>query len=188
MKTRDLSVKQPIFILIVTLALVLLGSISFLRMPVDLFPNASFPIVAVTAVYPGASPEELEEQVASVLEEALSTLSGVDTIISRSSEGVRIILAEFFLKTPDERADQDVREQVNLVWNQLSEDTQDLVVQRFDPASFPILIFAIADHSDQMMPAEIRTFAEDVIQPLRERIGAISSDSIADNTNLSFEP
>ncbi len=188
MKIWDLSIKQPIFILMVTLALVLLGAISFFRMPVDLYPDVSFPIVAVTTVYPGASPEEVEEQVTSVLEEALSTLSGVDTIISRSSEGVSVILVEFFLKTPDERAGQDVREQVNLVRNQLSEDTQDPVVQRFDPASFPILIFAIADHSDQMTPAEIRTFAEDVIQPLLARIGAISSDSIADNTNLSFEP
>ena len=63
MKVWDLSIRQPVFMTMILLAFVVLGIVSFTRMPVDLFPDVEFPIVSVTTVYPGAGPDEVESQV-----------------------------------------------------------------------------------------------------------------------------
>ncbi len=175
MKIWNLSIRQPVFITMVLLALVVLGTVSLTRMPVDLFPDVSFPIVSVITVYPGASPQEVEDQVTSVLEDALSSLPGVKKVTSRSSEGLSSVLVEFTLETPDEKAAQDVREQVDLVRNQLPDDAMDPIVQRFDPSAMPILTFSVADRSGRYSPAQLRKLVEDIVERPLERTPGVAA-------------
>lgn len=174
MKIWDISVRQPVFITMLVLALTVLGIISYFRIPVDLLPDVSFPVVTVTTRYPGASPEQVEEQVTSVLEEALGSLPGVDEISSTSAEGFSNVLIQFTLETDDEQAAQDVRERVSTLSNQLPRDVDDPVVRQFDFSELPIFTFAVADRSGQYSPAALRTFVEDQIQQPLERLRGVA--------------
>ena len=109
MKIWNIAIKYPVFMTMILAAGVVLGSIAYFTMPVDLFPDVEFPVVVVTTVYPGASPEEVENQVTSVMEEELSSIAGLDEISSFSSESVSTVVMLFKLETPAIQASQDVR-------------------------------------------------------------------------------
>jgi HAE1 family hydrophobic/amphiphilic exporter-1 len=81
------SIRRPVTVLMGTLIAVLLGVISFLKLPIDLMPEIVYPTISVRAEYPGVAPEEMENLVARPLEEALSSAPGVKEITSSSSEG-----------------------------------------------------------------------------------------------------
>jgi multidrug efflux pump subunit AcrB len=85
MKIWDVSIRQPVFMTMVLAAGVIMGIFSYFRMPVDVFPNVEFPIVVVITVYPGAGPEEVEDQVTKKLEAELSTIGGAPLSYSSTS-------------------------------------------------------------------------------------------------------
>lgn len=174
MKIWDISVRQPVFITMVVLAIVVLGIVSYLRIPVDLLPDVSFPVVSVSTSYPGASPDEVEDQVTSLLEESLGSLPGVDSITSTSSEGFSQIQIQFTLETDDEQAAQDVRERVSTLTNQLPRDANDPVVRQFDFSALPIMSFSVADTTGQYTPAQLRNLVEDEVQQPLERVRGVA--------------
>ncbi|MCB0161138.1 MAG: efflux RND transporter permease subunit, partial [Caldilineaceae bacterium] len=149
MKLWDISIRQPVFMTMILIAGVVLGTISYFTMPVDLFPDVDFPVVVVTTVYPGASPEEVESQVTSKLEEDLSAVSGLDEINSISAESVSTVILVFNLDASAVQAAQDVREQVDLLRNSLPADAEDPVVRRFNPTQAPIMLLAVADRTGE---------------------------------------
>ncbi len=105
----NISIKRPVFITMVILALVVLGGLSYARMGVDLLPDISVPVVAVQTVYPGASPDEVETSVSVPIEESLGSLSGVDTVSSTSSEGLSLVIVQYNLEYSAAKAVEDVR-------------------------------------------------------------------------------
>ena len=160
MKLWDISIRNPVFTTMMMVALVVLGYVSYSRMAVDLFPDISFPIVAITTVYPGAGPEQTESQVTDIIEEEMSSLTGLDVIGSESGEGFSVVIMQFTMETDADKASQDVRERLNAISNSLPGDALTPIVQRFDPDSEPIMIFALADIENQYTPAELRQLAE----------------------------
>jgi HAE1 family hydrophobic/amphiphilic exporter-1 len=178
MKLWDVSIRNPVFTTMLMLALVVLGAVSYLRMPVNLFPDVSFPIVAITTVYPGAGPEQVESQVTKLIEEEMSSISGLDSVSSESGEGFSVVILQFTMETDNDKASQDVRERLNQISNRLPGDAFTPIVQRFDPASQPILIFALADTAGRYSPAELRTLAEDSVKQPLQRIPDVASVEI----------
>jgi HAE1 family hydrophobic/amphiphilic exporter-1 len=175
----DTSIRQPVLVTMVMLALIVMGLIAYSNLPVDLFPDISIPTVAVTTIYPGASPQEVESQVTDPLEEALRSINGVDRIRSTSSESVSQILVEFKLEFPTNEAAEGVRERVAAVRASLPEDVREPTIQRFDPAMLPILSFAVADRTGQLSPLDLRTLAEDVIRPRIERSEGVAAVAVS---------
>ena len=88
MRPWDVSIRNPVFITMVMLALVVVGVMAYISMPLDFFPDVALPTMAVVTVYPGAGPGEVETQVTKPIEDAMVTASGVDTVHARSSEGL----------------------------------------------------------------------------------------------------
>ncbi|MFH1484803.1 MAG: efflux RND transporter permease subunit [Chloroflexota bacterium] len=174
----DLSIKRPVFITMVICAIVVIGGISYARMPLDLMPDISFPVVAVTTAYPGAGPEEVENLITKPLEEAVSPINGVDKINSTSVEGLSTIIIEFKLETPVTRAADDVREKVSLAKARLPKDAVDPVVMRFDPGAIPILTLGVADRRGILSPAELRELVDDTLKPRMERISGVAQVSV----------
>src|ERR1700742_785038 len=113
MNLSELSIKRPVFITCLLLMIVVLGIFSFGKLPVDLFPDVTFPVVTVTTPYPGAGPKEVETLVSKPLEEEIGTISGLKTISSKNHEGVSIVVAEFTLDTDVKYAEQQVRDRVS---------------------------------------------------------------------------
>jgi HAE1 family hydrophobic/amphiphilic exporter-1 len=118
----DTSIKQPVFITMLMLLVIVVGGLSYSRLPVDLFPEISPPFVFVSVTYPGAGPESVADQVAEPLEDELSTLNGVVSITSNSSEGFASVIIEFEQEMDAVQALQDVRDRVELIRPQLPQD------------------------------------------------------------------
>lgn len=179
MKIWNLAIKQPIFMTMILTAGMVMGILSYTRMPVNLFPDVEFPVVVVTTVYPGASPEELEREVTAKMEDALSASSGLESIQSTSSEGFSLIVLQYNLDLSVDKASQDVRDKVNAIRNDLPTGVQDPVIQTFNPTDQPILGFSIADKSGQLSPAELRRLVEEEVQKPLERVPNVSAIDVS---------
>jgi HAE1 family hydrophobic/amphiphilic exporter-1 len=175
MKIWNLAIRQPVFMSMILTAGVVLGVFSYFRMPVSLFPDVEFPVVIVNTIYPGASADEIEEQVTSLLEDELSTLSGIDTVESTSSEGVSTIVLQFDLEVALDKASQDVRERVGNLTNQLPSGILAPVIQTFDPNALPIISLGVADRTGELSPLALRALVEDKVQAPLETVPGVSA-------------
>lgn len=175
----DTSIKQPVFITMVVAAIIVLGAISYTRLPVDLYPDISVPVVVVRTLYPGAGPEDMESLVSKPIEEALGSLNGVDTVRSTSSESLSLVVVGFRMEYPARRAADDVRERLASIRDSLPRDIREPVVLRFDPAMLPILTFGIAARDASRGPEELRRLAEDTIKPRLERLEGVAGVEVS---------
>ncbi|MCB0200825.1 MAG: efflux RND transporter permease subunit, partial [Anaerolineae bacterium] len=144
MKIWDVSIRNPVFITMVMLALVVVGVIAYTNMPLDFFPDVAFPTMAVVTVYPGAGPTEVQDQLTRPIEEALVTAPGVEEVQSRSSENYSAVIVSFNLDKDINQAIQDVREKIANVRSELPDDILEPQVVAYDPSSLPILDISVA--------------------------------------------
>src|SRR5690606_25375853 len=138
-----LSVRQPVFIASIVILLLTLGIISLKKLPVDLFPDVNFPTIIVQTIYSGAGPAEVETEVTEILEDEVSTISGVQKVSSRNLEGVSIVIVEFDLKTNLDYAEQQVRAKISNSLNLLPRDVEVPIIRKVSPSDSPILGIAI---------------------------------------------
>ena len=89
------SIKNPVFAVMVMLGLIVLGVIGFKKMAVDKFPDVELPVIVVQTTYPGAAPTSVENEVSRPIEESLNTVSGIKTMTSRSYQNISVIVAQF---------------------------------------------------------------------------------------------
>ncbi len=128
------SIKNPIPPILVFVALLAMGVVSFSRMPVTADPDIDFPMAMVFISQPGASPVELENQVAQKVEAALRNIPGVEEINSGVSEGSARVMVQFALGTPIDRGVNDVRDAVSNIRGDLPDGIQEPQVMRFNLA------------------------------------------------------
>lgn len=167
MNLANLSIKRPIFITCLVGLMIILGYFSMKKMPVDQFPDVTFPIVSVEVLYPGASPVDMERQVSKIVEDELSSLPGLDTLTSNNYDSAAIIIIQFRLGIDIKEAEQQVRNRVQNVRNKLPDDVQEPVIRRFDPADLPILTLAI---NSQLNAGDLYDVANETVKPMFERI------------------
>jgi HAE1 family hydrophobic/amphiphilic exporter-1 len=139
MKLAEICVKYPVFTVMLIAFLVTLGVFSYRGLAVDLFPKADPATVNVEVQLPGATPEEVITGVVLPLEDAISSVSGIDEITVYSTEGFAEITCTFVLERDIEGAAQDIREKVAAAINRLPRDTLPPVITKQDPQSDPIM-------------------------------------------------
>jgi HAE1 family hydrophobic/amphiphilic exporter-1 len=110
-----ISIGNPVLATMMMLAFVVLGLFSYQRLRVDQFPDVTFPVVVVQTEYPGAAPETVESDVTRKVEEAVNTINGINSLTSRSYEGLSVVIIEFKLTIDPAQAAQDVREKVAII-------------------------------------------------------------------------
>jgi HAE1 family hydrophobic/amphiphilic exporter-1 len=137
------SLKNPVFATMVMMAIVVLGLFSYQRLKVDQFPNIDFPVVVVTADYPGAAPEIVESEVTKKLEEGVNSIAGINALTSRSYEGTSVVIIEFQLHIDGRKAAEDVREKVAAIRPLFRTEVKEPRVLRFDPASKAVWSVAV---------------------------------------------
>lgn len=162
MNLAKLSINRPVFITCVLLLILVLGVTSFKKLPVDLFPDVTFPVVTVTTPYPGAGPKEVELLISKPLEEELGTINGVKNIRSTNREGISIVVCEFTLETDIKFAEQQVRDKVSGVRPKLPEDVKESTIRRIDPSDQPIITLTLNANLD---PAKHYDLANEVVKP-----------------------
>ncbi|MGE5399174.1 MAG: efflux RND transporter permease subunit [Ignavibacteriales bacterium] len=172
MKLADVSIKRPVFATMMIFALVVLGLFALTRLNVDLYPDVDIPVVVITTVLPGAGPEQIETDVSKPIEDAVNPVAGVDHIQSTSQEGVSIIVVQFKLEVDGKSAAQEVREKIAAIRGNLPTDIEEPVIQRYDPASQPILTLTVAG---QRSEKELTTYTKDIIKKRLENVPGVGS-------------
>ncbi|MCM2253678.1 MAG: efflux RND transporter permease subunit, partial [Ramlibacter sp.] len=189
------SLKNPVFATMVMLAIVVLGLFSYQRLKVDQFPNIDFPVVVVTAEYPGASPEIVESEVTKKIEEGVNSIAGINALTSRSHEGQAVVIIEFQLHIDGRKAAEDVREKVAFIRPGFRTEVKEPRVLRFDPASRSIWSVAVlpdASRGKEMSPVELTNWADQVLKKRLENVRGVGSITLVGGTrreiNVYLDP
>ena len=167
MNLPSLSIRRPITILCVVILTLILGLFSLMKMPVDLFPDVTFPVLAIQVAYPGASPLDLEKQVSKPIEDELGSLSGLKTLTSNNLDGVAVLILEFNLGTDIKEMEQEVRNRIGNIRRDLPSDIYEPVVRRFDPADQPIVTLAM---TTKLEDGPAYDLANETVKPIFERL------------------
>jgi multidrug efflux pump subunit AcrB len=144
MNVSTWSIRNPIPSVLLFIMLTLLGLMSFNWMKIQNFPDIDLPTVIVTASLPGASPTQLETEVARKIENSVATVQGVKHIYTTVQDGVASITVEFRLEKPTQQAVDDVRDAVSRVRSDLPGDLRDPVISKMELAGTPILTYTVA--------------------------------------------
>ncbi len=184
MKLSELSIKRPVFAAVMSVALILLGVISFLRLPVREYPDIDPPIVSVVTFYRGASPNVVETEITDVLEEQFATIEGVKTITSSSQEQGSAITIEFELSRDVDVAANDVRDRVSRVRGQLPREAEDPVVEKVDVNAQPIMWLAFG--SETYSTLELSDVADRVLKERLQRLPGVGSVFIGGERRYSM--
>ncbi|UCF69567.1 MAG: efflux RND transporter permease subunit, partial [Acidobacteriota bacterium] len=161
----------------VFLACVVFGYFSFGRLPVTLMPELSYPTLTVRTEYPGAAPEEVEENVTRVIEEALGVVGGLVRLSSISRANLSDVTLEFTWDTPMGQAWQEVTERLDTAF--MPEDANKPLILRYDPSLDPVLRLALASsrEEDQSFAGlkRLRTFAEQEVKRRLEQVEGVAA-------------
>jgi HAE1 family hydrophobic/amphiphilic exporter-1 len=174
-----ISIDNPVFATMMMAALLVLGAFSYSRLPIEQFPDVSFPVIVIDTEYPGASPESVEEELTRKLEESVNTVSGIKTLSSRSYEGRSVVIIEFDLTIDPKLAVQDVREKVAIVRPALRDEIKEPRISRFNPDDFPIASVAVTSSSGSGRSLrELTTVADQVIKKRLESVAGVGQATL----------
>ena len=168
-----ISVKYPVFTIMMMFCLMVLGLASWQRMGVEEFPDVDFPFVVVYTTYPGASPETVESEITKKMEDQINTISGLKQVISQSSEGLSTIIAEFDLDVSSVIAAQDVRDKIAPVTAEFRDEIQDPIVERYDPSANAVM--SIVFESQNMSLKELSSYLDQRIVPQFRTVSGVGT-------------
>src|SRR4051794_22131436 len=172
----EICVRRPVFALMLIMAFVVAGIVSFPNLGVDRYPNMDLPSMYVRTVYPGAASQEVESEVSQVIEDAVATVAGIDELRSISSDGMSIVMVTFNLSRNLDAAAQDVRDAVASVANRLPHGLDPPVVQKQDTDSSPIITLAV---SGPRPPSELFLLADRYVKNIIESAPGVGQVTIA---------
>lgn len=175
MKFAQTFIKHHVMTILLYILVVVFGFYSFQNLPLALMPSMEVPAAVVYATYPGAGPEDIEQQVTKKLEGAVAGLSGLDTLQSTSSENMAMLVIRFTNDTDMDQAMTDLRDKVAQVKSQLPDDASDPTVMSIDIDSMPVVQIALRGND----LASLQSIAEDEIQPALERLDGVASVDIS---------
>ncbi|MCM8622305.1 MAG: efflux RND transporter permease subunit [Candidatus Accumulibacter sp.] len=163
MKISDLCIRRPVFATVLSLSILLVGLVSYTRLPVREYPKIDEPVVTVDTTYRGASAEIVESQISKPLEDSLAGIEGVDVITSISRQENSQISVRFKLERHPDSAASDVRDRVSRVRNKLPADIDEPVIAKVEADANPIIWIAFS--SDQHSALEVTDFANRIVKP-----------------------
>jgi HAE1 family hydrophobic/amphiphilic exporter-1 len=161
----------------ISAVIVLLGSISLVRLPVDLLPDLTFPSLTVRVGYPGVGPREIEETITRPIEQTVSAVAGLDQLNSTSSEGSSTVRLNFVWGTDLGEAADDLRSRIDRIRGRLPEDADPPVIFKFDSSAWPIMSIAVQGEGD-VDPVQLREMAERVLSPRLERVNGVAAVTV----------
>lgn len=179
MNIGKFSVERPVAVVMRIAALVLLGLICFLRLPIDLLPRVSVPTAVVNVSWPNTTPENMETQIARPLEQAIGTVRGINLISSSSSLGNASVRAQFNYGTDIDKAVVDVLQQVQRAQSRFPNDPQISTpsVFKFDPSTLPILLYGVTSKDGDLIKLNTRLVNE--ISPILEAAGGVAQVNVS---------
>lgn len=177
MNLPEFAIRKKVTIVMATFGLVMMGIISFMRLPQELFPPLVFPQVTIVTDYTNAAPEEIETLITRPVEEAIGSVSGLKRVESISREGRSTIVVSFNWGQDIDFAALAVREKIDLVKERLPKESEDPVVLKFDPLARPILMLSVT--GPDMDPVRTKFLTEKIIKDNLEKLEGVASVSVS---------
>ena len=175
MSLSSSSIKRPVAVTMFFVAVALLGSISFQRLPIDLLPDISYPRLVVYTRYPDVAPREVERFLTERIEQRVSSVPGVERVESVSREGISLVTLRFAWGTDMDFAVLNVREQLDNIRDQLPELADRPIVLRTDPTSEPIISISVSGRDNLWA---LKDLAEQVFKRRLEQIDGIAQAAV----------
>ena len=169
------SIRRPVAVSMLFLAIVLLGAISFARLPIDLLPDIAYPRLVVQTTYPDVAPTEVERFVTEIVERQVSAVPGVERVESVSREGLSLVTLRFAWGTDMDFAVLNVREKLDAIREQLPELADRPAVLRTDPTSEPVMAISVSGVGDLWV---LRELAEEVFKRRLEQIDGVAQAAV----------
>jgi HAE1 family hydrophobic/amphiphilic exporter-1 len=179
------SIKQPVFATMMMVALAVLGLVSYRQLNVDQFPDVEFPVVTVTTVYEGASPEAVERDVTRKIEEAINTVQGIRHVESSSQEGLSSIVIMFRVETSTQVASQDIRGKVASIRGTLPREIEEPIVLRIDPNALPII--SVAVNAPGLSPQAATQLADKTIKKRLETVAGVGAVNLVGESTREIQ-
>ncbi|RYG33895.1 efflux RND transporter permease subunit [bacterium] len=178
MNVARFSVSRPVAVTMRIAALVLLGIICLMRLPIDLLPKVEIPTIAVNTSWPNVAPEEMEAQITRPIEQAVSTVPGLKYVTSSSNLGSSSVRVQLEYGTDLDSAASDVLQFVQRARRSFPNDPNigASTVFKFDPSTSPILVYGVSGIDD---PIRLRTLLQNEVSPIIEAAGGVAQVTIA---------
>ena len=171
------SVKKPLTVYVVALAILVLGVVAYLKMTPDLMPNMDYPYVIVVTSDPGASPESVEEEITKPLEKSLATLDQLKEIQSTSQNSVSMVIMEFENGANMDSLGIDIQQQISALEGQWDDSVSSPYILKMNPSMIPVMVAAIS--SDTMDVGELSDFVDDELSAKLTGITGVASVDIS---------
>lgn len=181
----EVCVRRPVFASVLTLMIMVLGIAGYYRLGVDQFPDIDLPVITVTTILPGASPEDMETDVTEKIEAAVNTIGNIDELRSISREGVSLVIISFNIEKDIDVASQDVRDRVNRVLRDLPQGIEQPQIAKLDPSASPILYVAL--QAPGRSTTEITRLAEGRLKESLEIISGVGQVQILGGRARAFQ-
>jgi len=162
-------------ITMVMTALLLFGLLSYRNLPLNLLPDTKIPFITIQTVYPGAAPEQIESQITKKIEDEISAVSRIKSISSYSVNSASIVLLEFELDKDPDVANQEVKDRLDAIANELPDGAETPVVSKVDVTALPVMDLVLSGSID---PTELYYLADTGIKDSLSRIRGVGSVEI----------
>ncbi|MFJ3483342.1 efflux RND transporter permease subunit [Pseudomonas sp. NPDC090202] len=170
-------IRRPVATLLLSLAIMLLGGVSFGLLPVAPLPNMDFPVIVVSASLPGASPEIMASSVATPLERSLGTIAGVNTMSSRSSQGSTRVILQFDLDRDINGAAREVQAAINASRNLLPSGMRSMpTYKKVNPSQAPIMVLSLT--SDTLEKGQLYDMASTILSQSLSQVNGVGEVQI----------
>src|SRR5512136_3292309 len=171
-----LALRNPIFILMMSLMTLALGWVALTRLPVDLFPNIDIPQIQVATFYTGAGPGDVEKSITVPIERAVSAAPGVDKVESVSKQGFSSVVVWFQYGTNLDNAQFEVQQRVAQILNTLPPGIDQPFIIKFDVTNIPVLLVSVS--AEGLDEKELYDLGYNVVEPQLERLKGVASAPI----------
>ncbi len=176
MKIATLSIRRAVTFTMIYVFVIGFGLFGLSRLKIDLYPDVTFPVIAIITTYTGVAPADMENLVTKPIEEAVASVENIKHIRSQSKLGASLILAEFDWGIDIDKSEKDIRNNVDLIRDYLPDEASEPLIVAFDPQKMPILFMSV---SGPMGPAELRELGRRQIKPALERVVGVASAETA---------
>lgn len=170
-----LSVDRPVLTTVILMVFIIFGGLAFNTLKLNNLPKVEIPFVTVTTIYPGAGPKETETLITKKVEDAVSTISQIKRIESYNLDGVAISLIEFELSKNVDVANQEVKDKVDQILNQLPEDAEKPIIQKIDLNALPIMDIVLSGNLD---PRELNHLASNQLKDRFSQVNGVADVKI----------
>lgn len=185
MKLHELSVKRPIAVTMVILIMVVIGAYSLSMLPIDAMPEMDLKMAIVMTTYSNVGSEEIEALITEPIEEAVASVSGLDTMQSQSMEGMSVIMAQFSNNTDIDEAVNTIENNIDMVSAMLPEDASEPTVLKLDMNSLASVMMSVSYEGYDLI--QTKQFVEDNVEHKLKSAGGVASVNISGGQDRVIE-